>query len=415
MPTSAYLPPEPDRAARLLPLALALGTLCAGLVATALVWDGLRDGHDREVRAEFEYRVRELQSRIARRMATYEQVLRGAQAYALASPPLPDAAAFRTYVGTLQLREYYPGIQGVGIALVQKKPGDAIGQAASSVVMIEPLDLMNRRAIGYDMYAEPVRRVAMARARDSGAPALTGQVRLVQEGSGAGQPGFLMYLPLYAPLPAAAPGRPADVAVRRQALYGWAYGAFRMHDFMSGLNGEREADLHVAVYDAAPEPPNCMYGCAYPDGAARLDEQRTIAIGGRPWILRVRSNPVFEQRLASQQAAWAGVSGIIVSALSATLVWLLAQGRARARQLARRITADLQRSYGTLRNERSRLISILDNANDAFVAMDAAGQITYWNPQAERIFGWTVAEALGRPLRQLFPGEQPELDRLLAF
>ncbi|MBB3221574.1 CHASE domain-containing protein [Pseudoduganella umbonata] len=405
MPTSAYLPPPPGRAARLLPLALALAALCAGLAATALVWDGLRDGHDREARAEFDYRVRELQSRIARRMATYEQVLRGAQAYALAAPPLPDAAGFRTFIGTLQLREYYPGIQGVGIAMAR-------GDAGSAIEMIEPLDTMNRRALGYDMFAEPVRRTAMARARDSGAAALTGRVRLVQEGSGAGQPGFLMYLPLYA---AGANGQPADVAARRQAFRGWVYGAFRMHDFMSGLNGEREADLHVTVYDAAPDPASCMYGCAYPEGAAHLDELRTIAIAGRPWILRVRSNPVFEQRLASQQAAWAGVSGIIVSMLSATLVWLLAQGRDRARQLARRITDDLQRSYGTLRNERSRLVSILDNANDAFVAVDAAGHIIYWNPQAERIFGWTVAEALGRPLRHLFPGEQPELDRLLAF
>ncbi|WBS00970.1 CHASE domain-containing protein [Pseudoduganella sp. SL102] len=424
MPMSANLPPEPDSAARLLRRALALGTLCAGLAATALVWNGLREGHDREVRAEFDYRVRELQARIARRMATYQQVLRGAQAYALATPPLPGAAAFRTYVGTLQLRQDYPGIQGIGIALVER----GAGPRRSSVVMIEPLDVMNRRALGYDMFAEPVRRAAMERARDTGDAALSGQVRLVQEGSGTGQPGFLMYLPLYTQ---AAQGMAMDAAnnvtnnvsnnadnnaqQRGRAFQGWVYGAFRMHDFMTGLNGEREADLHVAVYDATPEPPNCMYGCAYPDGTARLDELRTIAVAGRPWILRVRSNPVFEERMASQQAAWAGVAGIIVSILSALLVWLLAQGRDRARQLARRITEDLQRSYGKLRHERSRLISILDNANDAFVAMDAAGAITYWNAQAERIFGWNVAEALGRPLRHLFPGEQPELDRLLAF
>ncbi len=400
----------------MLSLAMALGTLCTGLAATAFVWNGLRAGHDARLRAEFEYRVRELQARIGRRMDTYEQVLRGAQAYALATPATPDAAGFRTYVGTLALRRHYPGIQGLGIAVLERPAGTPAGHERSAVVMIEPLDAMNRRALGYDMFAEPVRRAAMTRAAATGGAALTGQVRLVQEGAGAGQPGFLMYLPLYLSRPR---GAPADTTVQAGALpgtlHGWVYGAFRMHDFMAGLNGEREADLHVAVYDATPAPANCMVGCAQAGTDARLDTMRTLDVAGRPWIVRVRSTPAFEQRMASQQAAWAGAVGIIVSVLSATLVWLLAQGRDRARLLARRITDDLQRSYGTLRHERSRLISILENANDAFVAVDAAGNITYWNAQAERIFGWSVDEARGRPLRMLFPGPQPELDRLMSF
>ncbi|QGZ38563.1 CHASE domain-containing protein [Pseudoduganella flava] len=401
--------PSNRRAARLLPLAVGVGTLCAGLIATALVWNSLRTSHDRQVHAEFDYRVRDLALRVVRRIATFEQVLRGAQAYVVASPLLPQVDEFRTYVGTLRLRQFYPGIQGIGVSLLERPPGARPDGAKSAVVMIEPLDAMNRRALGFDMFAEPVRHEAMARARDMGTAALSGQVRLVQEGSGPGQPGFLMYLPLYR-------GTPGDTATRREALYGWTYGAFRMLDFMRGLNGERESDLHVTIYDAAAAPENCMYGCDYRDGAARLDTQQTLRIAGRHWILRVRSNPVFEERLASQQAAWAGVSGIIVSVLSATLVWLLAQGRDRARLLARRMTEDLQRSYERLGLERTRLASILENAHDAFVAVDAAGRITYWNAQAARTFGWPASEAQGRSLRALlFHGEQPELDRLLTL
>ncbi len=381
----------------MLPLALAAGTLCAGLATTVLVWNGLRTGDDRQLRAEFDFRVREVVQRIDRRMATYEQVLRGVRAHVLASPRLPEPAAFRTYADTLQLRQFYPGIQGIGVALLH----DA---TRSSVAMIEPLDVMNRRALGFDMYAEPVRHAAMARAGATGQAALTGQVRLVQEGEAAGQPGFLMYLPLY---------QGAD----RKALYGWAYGAFRMNDFMRGLDGEREADLDVAVYDgAAKAPASCMYGCADRAAMSRFDTTRTLQIAGRPWLVRVRSNPAFEARMASQQAAWASVAGVIVSLLSAMLVWLLALGRHRARLLARRMTDDLHRSHERLRQERTRLVSILENANDAFVAVDHAGLVTYWNAQAEHTFGWPAAAALGQPLRGLlFPGAQQELDRLLAF
>jgi PAS domain S-box-containing protein len=42
--------------------------------------------------------------------------------------------------------------------------------------------------------------------------------------------------------------------------------------------------------------------------------------------------------------------------------------------------------------------SILDTAHEAFVSMDAGGFVVDWNPEAERTFGWTREEALGRVL-----------------
>jgi len=43
-----------------------------------------------------------------------------------------------------------------------------------------------------------------------------------------------------------------------------------------------------------------------------------------------------------------------------------------------------------------RIRSILETALDAVVTMNPAGQITGWNPEAERIFGWSQHEAIGR-------------------
>ena len=40
---------------------------------------------------------------------------------------------------------------------------------------------------------------------------------------------------------------------------------------------------------------------------------------------------------------------------------------------------------------------------DAVVISDAAGIISYWNPAAERIFGFTQAEALGKSLDLIIP------------
>jgi PAS domain S-box-containing protein len=40
---------------------------------------------------------------------------------------------------------------------------------------------------------------------------------------------------------------------------------------------------------------------------------------------------------------------------------------------------------------------------DAIIASDAGGAITLWNPGAERMFGYTEAEALGRSLDLITP------------
>jgi PAS domain S-box-containing protein len=44
---------------------------------------------------------------------------------------------------------------------------------------------------------------------------------------------------------------------------------------------------------------------------------------------------------------------------------------------------------------------VVDTAHDAFVAMDAHGRITDWNPQAEVVFGWSRAEAVGQLVADL--------------
>jgi PAS domain S-box-containing protein len=48
-----------------------------------------------------------------------------------------------------------------------------------------------------------------------------------------------------------------------------------------------------------------------------------------------------------------------------------------------------------------RLRAILGAALDCIVAMDSTGRVLEWNPAAERTFGWTAAEALGRDMADL--------------
>jgi len=49
---------------------------------------------------------------------------------------------------------------------------------------------------------------------------------------------------------------------------------------------------------------------------------------------------------------------------------------------------------------RTRLAQVFDGALDAVVVMDDKGLIRDWNPQAEIVFGWARAEAVGRPMAE---------------
>ncbi len=47
--------------------------------------------------------------------------------------------------------------------------------------------------------------------------------------------------------------------------------------------------------------------------------------------------------------------------------------------------------------------ALLHSASDAIVATDREGRVSFWNPGAERIFGFTAAEAAGQSLDIIIP------------
>ena len=56
-----------------------------------------------------------------------------------------------------------------------------------------------------------------------------------------------------------------------------------------------------------------------------------------------------------------------------------------------------------LRRSEQHLRSIVDTANDAIVTTDSQGNIVLWNPAAERMFGYSCDEVVGKPVTILVP------------
>jgi PAS domain S-box-containing protein len=54
---------------------------------------------------------------------------------------------------------------------------------------------------------------------------------------------------------------------------------------------------------------------------------------------------------------------------------------------------------------RERLAAVVESSEDAIITKNLDGTITAWNRGAEKVFGYSSAEAIGNPMRMLFPEE----------
>ena len=60
---------------------------------------------------------------------------------------------------------------------------------------------------------------------------------------------------------------------------------------------------------------------------------------------------------------------------------------------------------------RALLAAIVEASDDAIVSKTLDGVITSWNAGAERIFGYSAAEAVGRPIELIIPPDRLEEER----
>ena len=64
------------------------------------------------------------------------------------------------------------------------------------------------------------------------------------------------------------------------------------------------------------------------------------------------------------------------------------------------------------RDNEGRLKMITDTIQDAVIMMDEQGKFSFWNPAAEKIFGYTKQEAIGKGFLHVFPQEKRPREKI---
>ncbi|MEZ4451243.1 MAG: CHASE domain-containing protein [Nannocystaceae bacterium] len=374
-----------------------------GVLMTALGAWRQDVANEAQVDASFDEVVDHTAAQLMERLRLYERGLRGVRGVVLAAGgPEITRQSFLAFTGARDFPTEFPGARAFAFvrrirgeeapALVAAMRAQGVhdfeirdlgdgGAERFVVVQVAPL-YRNEEAIGLDLASEPRRRAAAELARDTGEVIVTAPISLVQDDRPIPH-GLLLLLPVYE-----AGARLWGPAERRAACFGWAAIPLVMDEIL-GEGALENEHLRIAVTDVTePGTPLRLDGGALPsEGLYRRIE---LPVFGRRWALEARSTPAFDEHHHHLAPTTVLLLGAFVSALLAALAHFFILGVARQRQLFA---------------HQRHLAAIVENSSDAILSETVDGVITSWNRAAERIFGITKDDALGRHCDELLRTE----------
>jgi diguanylate cyclase (GGDEF)-like protein/PAS domain S-box-containing protein len=267
----------------------------------------------------------------------------------------------------------------------------------SSIEYLEPNSWRNRRAFGFDMYSEPVRREAMERAAANNEPALSGPVTLLQETKEDTQTGVLLYLPIYRTGPSA---QTSDERWRQ--LVGWAYSPIRTRDLIQAalrpLTNPALPGSRIVVLDAsAGQTPTPLFDSAagrqsdtdlaVPSGPNTTE--REIPWGGRSWRIVLELAPHLGHAHGLDASVWLTLtSGVALS----SVLSLLSRQFVDNLQATRRALAESEKAA----EERALSSTVFEASSLAIVVTNLEGYILTANNAFTQLTGYRVNEIVGQ-------------------
>lgn len=200
--------------------------------------------------------------------------------------------------------EGYPGFEIVETNARGENARAADRPHYTPILFIEPMEY-SRVVLGFNVASDPVRLRALEIARDTGKPAATESISLIQDPNN--KSGMLIYMPIYRP------GQPRETLEQRRAnLLGFAVGVFNIERMVTEpLRGLDHSGVDLYVYDETLTPHRLLFseGAPLSDSAAYNPRDYEVTsrheVAGRKWA--VHFAPTLE--FLATQSTWSGWTG----------------------------------------------------------------------------------------------------------
>jgi len=381
-----------------------------------------------EANNRFSFAADDVALRVQERMDAFALMLRGAAGLFNAQSTV-TRDEWAAYVDNLRLNENLSTVHGVGFSQlipreqlknhIDSMVNEGFEDYAvtpsgerdiyTSIVFLEPAEDRNLRALGFDMFSEPMQRAAMENARDLNEASMTGRVQLVQETGTDEQAGILIYVPIYLQNVML-----QTVEQRRHALRGWAYSPFRMADLMEGLLGNWSridlSSIGQRLYDVDESGKSLLYitaGLSELPSKGRFTHQIQQNIHGRTWQFEFEA--LADSGLSGSRTTWfLLVFGAAVTLLLVALMISLAHTRNRALAIAGRLTHDISERELDLRTASAKaehFREALEHVNSLIYIKDTKRLYQYANKVCLELFGCTAESLKNSTDQRFFPPE----------
>ena len=165
-------------------------------------------------------------------------------------------------------------------------------------------------------------------------------------------------------------------------------------------NDVRDRHIHGQGPDAPPQTLAAMRSQVHPEDLSRIDAAFTALrrAGGSNWTEYRLAPRADEDR--TEQVRWVSIKGATVRRSDGRALKLLG------------VTRDITERKKAVQIAQ-RLVSIVESSDDAIVSKDLNDIITSWNNGAERLFGYSAAEVIGKSISILIPADRQDEERAI--
>ena len=405
LPSTAPVSPPATRT----PLALSafLLTLLVGLLATAAAIHEMRSAEDREAELGFRALVQPVAEEINVRVHAFEVLARTTAGFVEASADITPAE-WQTYVSKVGPASNWTGFRGLALAYAiaegreaafaqlrrragqegfhvwRRSAGGLSGLPVLPITLMAPDNPRNRAIVGFDFSSDPDRSEAIALARDTGHPAVTAPVKLLND-AGQRETAVVLFAPVFRS------GPRDDRAARRERLAGTVVVGLGVTGIVEELMSRADlAAVSLSITDAGSE--RRVVERAVGSTAGRFQYASSLGIGGRDWLLQFASTPAFDLAVRRDRSTLIGAAGLIMSLLAAMVISGQLRLRRRAEARAQEITAGL-------RDSEARFRLVAEAAGEGLWDQNFVNGQEYLSPRLEHdILGYDPGSFLHRLL-----------------